>query len=203
MRPLYFLILSKVSSTLWVPNGFSCDLWCLSVADLDSFQSESPGPQDTSQHGPQPQILTTEAKLTLPMAARHGGDAGDGAEENIVYLWVYVLIYCFPSKQIKTLALWGETSLGPSPVCVIVCAQIALRRIFNISCKFILLGIILIIKLLKNSSLCIIFNLSHLSSFQRRNLTWVSWRIWKSCFDFEVPNCTLYPFIWRVKCLLR
>lgn len=56
------------------------------VADLDSFQSESSSPQDSNQRGPQPQTLTTEAKLSLPMAAGHGGDAGDGAEENILYL---------------------------------------------------------------------------------------------------------------------
>ncbi|XP_021035972.1 rho guanine nucleotide exchange factor 28 isoform X2 [Mus caroli] len=56
------------------------------VADLDSFQSESSYPQDSNQHGPQPQTLTTEAKLSLPMVTGHGGDAGDGAEENIVYL---------------------------------------------------------------------------------------------------------------------
>ncbi|XP_031215666.1 rho guanine nucleotide exchange factor 28 isoform X2 [Mastomys coucha] len=54
--------------------------------DLDSFQSDSSYPQDPNQHGLQPQTLITEAKLSLPMAARHGGDAGDGAEENIVYL---------------------------------------------------------------------------------------------------------------------
>ncbi|KAL1782886.1 rho guanine nucleotide exchange factor 28 isoform X1 [Sigmodon hispidus] len=54
--------------------------------DLDSFQSERPDVQDTSEHSPQSQTLTTEAKLTLPMVARRGGDTGDGAEENIVYL---------------------------------------------------------------------------------------------------------------------
>ncbi|ERE81473.1 rho-guanine nucleotide exchange factor-like protein [Cricetulus griseus] len=82
-----------VSHELWTATGPSHQIPALQENnkdscknDLDSFQSESPGPQDTSQHGPQPQILTTEAKLTLPMAARHGGDAGDGAEENIVYL---------------------------------------------------------------------------------------------------------------------
>lgn len=73
-------------SAVWIPSGVLCDLWCLSVADLDSFQSDSPDPQDTSQHGPQPQTLPTEVKLTLPMVASHHGDAGDGAEENIVYL---------------------------------------------------------------------------------------------------------------------
>uniref|UniRef100_A0A8L2UN35 Rho guanine nucleotide exchange factor 28 n=1 Tax=Rattus norvegicus TaxID=10116 RepID=A0A8L2UN35_RAT len=59
---------------------------CKNVADLNSFQTESPDPQDSNQRGPQPQTLITEAKLTPPMAAGHGGDAGDGAEENIVYL---------------------------------------------------------------------------------------------------------------------
>ncbi|XP_021064050.1 rho guanine nucleotide exchange factor 28 isoform X2 [Mus pahari] len=54
--------------------------------DLDSFQSESSDPQDSNQRGPQPQTLTTEAKLSLKMVAGHSGDAGDGAEENIVYL---------------------------------------------------------------------------------------------------------------------
>ncbi|XP_052015926.1 rho guanine nucleotide exchange factor 28 isoform X2 [Apodemus sylvaticus] len=59
---------------------------CKNVADLDSFQNESSDPQDSHQRGPQSQTLITEAKLHLPMVARHGGDAGDGAEENIVYL---------------------------------------------------------------------------------------------------------------------
>ncbi|GAB1298475.1 Rho guanine nucleotide exchange factor 28 [Apodemus speciosus] len=54
--------------------------------DLDSFQNESSDPQDSNQRGPQPQTLITEAKLRLPMVAGHSGDAGDGAEENIVYL---------------------------------------------------------------------------------------------------------------------
>ncbi|XP_028646039.1 rho guanine nucleotide exchange factor 28 isoform X1 [Grammomys surdaster] len=59
---------------------------CKNVADLNSFQSESLDPQDSNQRCPQPQTLVTEASLTLPMVARHGRDAGDGAEENIVYL---------------------------------------------------------------------------------------------------------------------
>ncbi|XP_060241593.1 rho guanine nucleotide exchange factor 28 isoform X1 [Meriones unguiculatus] len=54
--------------------------------DLDSFQSESLDPQDSNQHGPQPPTLISEAKLTLPLVARRGGGAGDGAEESIVYL---------------------------------------------------------------------------------------------------------------------
>ncbi|XP_028727531.1 rho guanine nucleotide exchange factor 28 isoform X2 [Peromyscus leucopus] len=82
-----------VSHELWTATGAGHQIPALQENnkdscknDFNSFQSESPDPQDTSQHGPQPQTPTTEAKLTVPMVARHGGDAGDGAEENIVYL---------------------------------------------------------------------------------------------------------------------
>nr|XP_044989537.1 rho guanine nucleotide exchange factor 28 isoform X3 [Jaculus jaculus] len=54
--------------------------------DLDGSQTKSPFPQDSNPHHPQPQTFTVEAKLNLQTAARPDGDAGDGAEENIVYL---------------------------------------------------------------------------------------------------------------------
>ncbi|XP_041519213.1 rho guanine nucleotide exchange factor 28 isoform X1 [Microtus oregoni] len=82
-----------VNHELWTATGPGHEIPALQVNvqdscknDLNSFQSDSPDPQDTSQHGPQPQTLPTEVKLTLPMVTSQGGDAGDGAEENIVYL---------------------------------------------------------------------------------------------------------------------
>ncbi|XP_057645411.1 rho guanine nucleotide exchange factor 28 isoform X3 [Chionomys nivalis] len=82
-----------INHELWTATGPGHEIPALQVDvqdscknDLDSSQSDSSDPQDTSQHGPQPQTLPTEVKLTLPMVASHSGDAGDGAEENIVYL---------------------------------------------------------------------------------------------------------------------
>uniref|UniRef100_A0A8C6RTH2 Rho guanine nucleotide exchange factor 28 n=1 Tax=Nannospalax galili TaxID=1026970 RepID=A0A8C6RTH2_NANGA len=84
---------SDVNHELWTAIGPSHQIPTLQESskdscknDLDSFQTESPAPQDSNPHGPQPQTLRAEAKLTLQMVARQGGDAGDGAEENIVYL---------------------------------------------------------------------------------------------------------------------
>ncbi|XP_073933402.1 rho guanine nucleotide exchange factor 28 isoform X3 [Castor canadensis] len=54
--------------------------------DLDTFQTESPTSQDLNPLCPQPQTFIAEAKLNLQTVARQAGEAGDGAEENIVYL---------------------------------------------------------------------------------------------------------------------
>jgi hypothetical protein len=53
---------------------------------LDTFQTESPTSQDLNPLCPQPQTFIAEAKLNLQTVARQAGEAGDGAEENIVYL---------------------------------------------------------------------------------------------------------------------
>ncbi|MBZ3873041.1 Rho guanine nucleotide exchange factor 28 [Sciurus carolinensis] len=54
--------------------------------DLDTSRTESPTPQDTNPHHHQSQTFIAEAKLNLQTMARQDGEAGDGAEENIVYL---------------------------------------------------------------------------------------------------------------------
>lgn len=64
------------------------------------------------------------------------------------------VLLCFLQGNQQKHWHFGETlPWAPFLVCVIVHAQIALRRIFNISFKFILLGMSLIIKLLKQ--LCV------------------------------------------------
>ncbi|KAM5264266.1 rho guanine nucleotide exchange factor 28 [Ctenodactylus gundi] len=54
--------------------------------DLDASQPESPAPQDSNPHHPQPQTFIAEVNVNLQTEARQDGPPGDGAEESIVYL---------------------------------------------------------------------------------------------------------------------
>ena len=110
----------------------SCDLCCLSVADLDISETELPAPPDSDPHGPELQAFTAEAKLNPQTVTRQDGENGDGVEENIVYLWLYCRYF---SNQNRTLAFAGRISFFFS-WCLCDCVQIALRVIVNISCKF-------------------------------------------------------------------
>lgn len=76
----------------------------------------------------------------------------------------HVLLCFLQGNQQKHWHFGENLPWAPVLVCVTVHAQIALRRIFNISFKFILLGMSLIIKLLK-MALCVL-SLTSLTHFQ-------------------------------------
>lgn len=56
------------------------------VADAETAPSDLPSHHLSSGYQPPLQTLIMEAKLDLQTRSRQDGEAGDGAEENIVYL---------------------------------------------------------------------------------------------------------------------
>ncbi|KAM4875956.1 rho guanine nucleotide exchange factor 28 [Thomomys bottae] len=85
--------LSDVNHILWTSPGLCHQILPLQESSKDSYsndlstsQSESPIPQDSHPHGPQPQTFLAEAKFSLQMVSRQDGETGDVMEENIVYL---------------------------------------------------------------------------------------------------------------------
>ncbi|XP_012577300.1 PREDICTED: rho guanine nucleotide exchange factor 28 isoform X2 [Condylura cristata] len=65
------------------PHRSTKDAW---KNDLDTFPPADPPLLDSHSHRPSPQTSIAEAELNLKTVSRQDEQAGDGAEENIVYL---------------------------------------------------------------------------------------------------------------------